>query len=76
MKACREEIHSSNRSPDSLVVWGLLQRHEWGDAGNESFEEQRAVGSEALPHDGRPRSSRKTKPTTFETLTKDATQCF
>jgi hypothetical protein len=27
------------------------------------------VGAQALPHDGRPRSARKTKPTTFETLT-------
>ena len=27
------------------------------------------MGAEALPRDGRPRSSTKTKPTTFETLT-------
>lgn len=30
------------------------------------------MSAEALPYDGRPRSSRKTKPTTFETLTLDA----
>ncbi len=30
------------------------------------------MGSEALPHDGRLRRGRKTKPTTFETLTTQA----
>jgi hypothetical protein len=29
------------------------------------------VGAQTLPHDGGPRSSRKTKPTTFETLTSE-----
>jgi len=60
-----EEIKRRTR-----VVGGLPQRDERGDVGDgDSIEEQRAVGAETLPHDGRPQSSRKTKPTTFETLT-------
>ena len=31
-------------------------------------KEQRAVGTETLPHDGCPRGAGKTEPTTFETL--------
>jgi hypothetical protein len=37
----------------------------------DSLEEHRAVGAETLPHDGRPRGSRKTEATTLETLTAD-----
>jgi hypothetical protein len=49
---------------------GLSQRREREHAGDrDSVEEQRRVGAKALPHDGRPRSSSKTEPTTFETLT-------
>lgn len=44
------------------------ERERLGDG--DSVEEQRAVGAKALPHDRRPRSTRKTEPTTFETLTK------
>ena len=52
------------------VVGGLSERDEREHPGHgDSFEEQRGVGAQALPHDGRPRSARKTKPTTFETLT-------
>src|SRR3712207_8334133 len=32
----------------------------------------RSVGAQTLPYDGHPLSNRKTKPTTFETLTKSA----
>src|SRR5918994_7931443 len=49
---------------------GVPQRDEREHLGNrDSVKEQRGVGAKALPHDGCPRSSRKTKPTTFETLT-------
>ena len=49
---------------------GLPQRDEREHASDgDSFEEQRGVGAQALPHDGRSRSSRETQPTTFETLT-------
>src|SRR5215212_1034962 len=48
------------------------QRDECEHAGHrDSIEEHRAVGAEALPQDGRPRSGRKDKPTTFETLTRN-----
>src|SRR5215203_3421979 len=49
---------------------GVPQRGECEHAGHgDSLEEQRAVGAETLPHDGRPRGAGKTEPTTFETLT-------
>jgi hypothetical protein len=52
------------------VVGVLPQRVERSDfSDGDSIEEQRGVGAHALPHDGRPRSSRETEPTTFETLT-------
>ena len=51
-------------------VVGVPQRGECEHAGHrDSIEEHRAVGTEALPHDGRARSNRKAQPTTFETLT-------
>jgi hypothetical protein len=43
------------------------QREHHGDG--DHVEEQRGVGAKALPDDGCPRGSRKTEPTTFETLT-------
>jgi hypothetical protein len=47
--------------------WGFSQRGERGDVGDgDKLGEQRAVDAEALPYDGRPRSSKKTKPTTFD----------
>jgi putative transposase len=49
---------------------GVPQRGECEHAGHrDSLEEQRAVGTETLPHDGCPRGAGKTEPTTFETLT-------
>jgi hypothetical protein len=49
---------------------GLPQRDERSDfSDGDSLEEQRRVGTEALPHDGHPRRSREIEPTTFETLT-------
>src|SRR3712207_3519370 len=48
----------------------LPQRDEGAHLGNgDSRKEQRGVGAQTLPHDGRSRDSRETKPTTFETLT-------
>src|SRR3712207_9079854 len=48
----------------------LPQRDEREHLGNgDSVKEQRGVGAQTLPHDGRSRDSRETKPTTFETLT-------
>jgi hypothetical protein len=47
---------------------GVPQRGECEHAGHrDSIEEQRAVGAEALTHDGGPRSNGKAKPTAFET---------
>ena len=46
------------------------ERDERADSGDgDHAEEQRRVGAEALPHDGRSRNRRKTEPTAFETLT-------
>ena len=62
-----EEVNRGTR------VVGVPQRGKrrhsgYGDSLDE--EQQRAVGAEALPHDGRPRGSEKPKPATaFETLT-------
>ena len=52
---------------------GLSERDEREHASyGDSLEEQRGVGAQALPHDGRSRSNRETKPTIFETLTSAA----
>src|SRR5215212_10850499 len=49
---------------------GLPERDEREHVGHgDSLEEQRGVGAQTLPRDGRSRSSRETQPTTFETLT-------
>ena len=49
---------------------GFSQRGERGDVDDgDKLGEHRAVDAEALPYDGRPRSSKKVKPTTFETST-------
>jgi hypothetical protein len=50
--------------------WGFPQRGERGGVRDgDKLGEQRAADAEALPYDGRPRSSKKTKPTTCETST-------
>jgi len=50
--------------------WGVPQRDQREHASDgDHAEEQRGMAVEALPDDGCPQSGRKTKPTTFETLT-------
>ena len=46
--------------------WGVPQRDECADVGDGDYtQEQRGVGAEALPLDGRPRSSRKNRTHNF-----------